>query len=142
MVWALLAVLGVPIWLVAGALGAALWSRRSFARQPGVIRAKICPTTHETWPRRAVHVRVVHDVLLVNSGLARVRTEAHGIREASVDDVPPDSVPGLAHPVVLSLTPDSGPPVRLATESPLHPDLEALLHTEDRPDQEANCGRS
>ncbi len=135
MVWALLAVLGVPVWLIVGALGAALWSRRSFAQQPGVFRAKVRPATEESWPRRTVHVRVVHDVLVVNSGLALVRTAVHGVRTASVDDTQPSSIAGITRPVVLSLVPDSGPRVLLATESPLHPDLESLLQAVERRDR-------
>ena len=36
-----LAALGVPLWLVVGALAAGLWSRRSFKRAPGVFPAKL-----------------------------------------------------------------------------------------------------
>jgi len=35
---ALLALLGVPIWLLIGMVGAALWSRRRFAQGPGVFK--------------------------------------------------------------------------------------------------------
>jgi hypothetical protein len=55
-----LAALGVPLWMVVGALAAGIWSRRSFKRAPGVFPAKLRVTAGEvpglktTWPRRVV----------------------------------------------------------------------------------------
>ncbi len=132
MIWALLAVLGVPIWLVVGALCAVLWSRRSFSRQPGAFRAKLRPASDGSWPRRSVYARVVHDVLVVNSGLALVRTSIHGVRTATVVDNP-DPVAGLTDPVVLALTFDSGQPALLATEAPVHRELETLVRAGGQP---------
>ena len=42
-----LAALGVPLWMVVGALAAGLWSRRSFKRAPGVFPAKLRVTAGE-----------------------------------------------------------------------------------------------
>ena len=41
MVWALLYVLGVPLWLIAGALLRSFWSRRKFKQAPGVFPYKV-----------------------------------------------------------------------------------------------------
>ena len=82
MVWILLAALGVPIWLVVGALGGALLSRRRFRRAPGVFPCKVRPGSGSgsddpgRWPRTAAYARWVHDVLLVHAGLALVRNRA------------------------------------------------------------------
>ncbi len=79
MIWALLAVIGVPIWLVLGALGGAIISRRRFKAQPSVFVLSIREHGHDGWPRRVSYGRYVHDVLLVTSGLALVRTTVHAV---------------------------------------------------------------
>jgi hypothetical protein len=74
-IWALLALLGVPIWLVVGGLAVALWSRRRFRAQPGVFRIAVRSAGDDSWPRVASYGRLIRDVLVVNRGLALVRTE-------------------------------------------------------------------
>lgn len=83
MIWALLAILGVPIWLIVGALAGALLSRRRFKAQPGVFRLKEREVDNEKWPRRTAYGRMVHDVLVLNKGLAMVRTSLRGIRSVA-----------------------------------------------------------
>jgi hypothetical protein len=85
-IWALLAIIGVPIWLIVGALTAAIVSRRRFRAQPGVFRLKERAVGNDEWPRLTAYGRVVHDVLVVNKGLAMVRTNLRGIQ--SVADRP------------------------------------------------------
>ena len=41
MLWATLALLGVPLWLVAGGLALMLWSRHRFKKQDGVFPTKM-----------------------------------------------------------------------------------------------------
>ena len=79
MIWALLAILGVPIWLVVGGLGASLWSRHRFRDQPGVFKLAMRSGGAEKWPWAAAYGRIVHDVVVVTSGLALVRTAIHAI---------------------------------------------------------------
>ena len=80
MIWALLAILGVPLWLVVGGLAGAFWSRREFRKQPGVFAAKLrlesgsFPGFGERWPRVSSYCLWVHHVLLVHKGLALMRT--------------------------------------------------------------------
>jgi hypothetical protein len=56
-IWALLALLGMGMWLVVGMLAAAFWSRRRFKRVPGVFRCKLRVTNGDVsgiahdWPR-------------------------------------------------------------------------------------------
>jgi hypothetical protein len=79
-IWILLATLGVPLWLIVGALGGALWNRRTFRRVPGVFpcKVRIVSGTEDPgrWPRGTAYARWVHDVLLVHAGLALVRNRA------------------------------------------------------------------
>lgn len=82
MLWALLAILGVPIWLVVGVLVGVVLSRRNFQGQDGVFAFNVRPEGASTWPRRVVYGRHVRDVLVPNRGAALVRTEFH-----AVDDV-------------------------------------------------------
>ena len=80
MIWILLAALGVPLWLVVGALSGALWSRRQFRRAAGVFPCKVRivsgPEGPGKWTRSTAHARWIHDVLLVHVGLALVRFRA------------------------------------------------------------------
>jgi hypothetical protein len=80
MVWALLAILGVPIWLVLGGLGFALWSRKKFKETPGVFLAKVRMNSGsfsgigDRWSRMPVYALWVHGVLLLHKGPALIQT--------------------------------------------------------------------
>ena len=82
MLWALLAILGVPIWLVVGVLVGVVLSRRNFQREDGLFAFDVRPEGASKWPRQVVYGRYVRDVLVTNRGAALVRTEFH-----AVDDV-------------------------------------------------------
>jgi len=78
MVWAALACLGVPIWLLAGILAALLWNRSQFKKQDGVFPAKLrleSGSFHSFSEKLAsVYCVWVHDVLLVHKGIGLVST--------------------------------------------------------------------
>jgi hypothetical protein len=61
MIWAVLALLGVPVWLVLGGLVGALFSRRRFKNQPGVVPLLFRQADGDKWPRRLAygHLAVV-----------------------------------------------------------------------------------
>ena len=82
MVWALLAILGVPIWLIVGALIGGYLARRRFINCPGVfpLRVRSLPSKDEKWSGKQ-HGRWIHDVMLVNKGYAKVRTDPHGFKQ-------------------------------------------------------------
>lgn len=125
MIWALLAILGVPIWLIVGALAAAVISRRGFKAQPEVFQLKLRPVDGKKWPRRVAYGRLVHDVLIVNSGIALIRTTVRGIR--SVADHPADEqVPGLDRPETFQLTFDDGSAALVAVDGSAAPSIEAM----------------
>jgi hypothetical protein len=125
-IWILLAALGIPLWMVLGALGASLLSRRSFKRRPGVFPAKLRvvtddATTPTTWPRRLAYAQWVHDVLLVQKGLALLRTEALPVAATGSSTKLTDEIRGLGNaPIVTTIVLDDGSSVDLATSSERH----------------------
>jgi hypothetical protein len=123
MIWALLAILGVPLWLVVGALAASLWSRRKFRNTPGVFRAKVRLNSGsfdglgESWPPMPAYARWVHDVLLVNKGLALVRTQPLPIAaaEGRIEEADPEEIKRMGdHPILLQFRLDNGATIQLA----------------------------
>ena len=116
MIWATLAILGVPIWLVVGALLGSLMSRRRFRAQEGVFPLWFRDHDDADWSRSVSYGRYVHNVLLVNHGLALVRTSIHVVERAdSTDfDEPPKK---LLDPVAWTLTLDNGEQVDVAVEA-------------------------
>ena len=126
MVLIILGILGVPLWLLIGALGAGLLSRKRFAKAPEVFRCKVrnvadeMPGLKATWPRRALYARWVHDVLLVHKGLALVRTLALPVASATgpVVRIAASTVKRLGdEPVSIRLVLDSGAVVELAADA-------------------------
>lgn len=107
MILALLAVLGVPIWLVVGALGGAMISRQRFRTQHDVFALSRRECGEDRWPRRLAYGRYVHDVLLVNSGLALVRTTVEPVDR--LDPLPLDgTVRHLLDPRAWTVTLENG----------------------------------
>src|SRR3954471_20620014 len=89
MIWIMLAALGVPVWLIVGALTAGLLSRRAFKRSPGVFPAKLrvisgaFPGIGPGWRRMPAYAQWVHDVLIVQQGNALVRNRALPVASAT-----------------------------------------------------------
>lgn len=84
-IWVLLAALGVPIWLVVGGLASALWNRRRVRRTPDAFPCRFRTLSAEdesgNWIRGTASGRWVHDVLLLNNGLALARSAALSVRD-------------------------------------------------------------
>ena len=157
MVWILLAALGIPLWMVAGALIATLSSRRHFKSAPGAFSAKLrivagdVPGLKDSWPRRPLLARWTHDVLVIQRGLALVRTDLLGVAQATelLTTGNPDAIHGLgAEPLVLAVVLDNGPwcswphpqtpePRSLARSPASSSPLTARNH--DRPDRADRC---
>lgn len=120
MIWIVLAALGVPIWLVVGALAGALWSRSKFRHGTEVFACKVrivsAPEDSGKWPRATTYARWVHDVLLVHAGLALVRVRVLPVADV---DAPITSCPGVklkgGDPVSIRLRLDDGSLAEVAT---------------------------
>jgi hypothetical protein len=127
MVAILLALLGVPLWLVVGMVLGALYSRRRFKRTPGVFRCKLrlvagtVGALKTTWGRAPAYGRWVHDVLLINQGVALVRVLP--VPVAGVVAGPEKADPAVIKrlgpaPRVLRLRVDGGSTIELAAGEP------------------------
>ena len=123
MVWALLAILGVPVWLVLGGLGFALWSRHRFKNYPGTFRLKLRKESGtydgvgDKWPRPASYAHWVHDVLLVHKGLGLIPTTPIGVAamEDSGQSANPGTVKGLGDaPTILRFRLDDESVIQMA----------------------------
>lgn len=119
MVWAILAILGVPLWIIVGVLASGFLARRHFLKTPGVFALCTRDPADESpkWGRQQ-HGRRVQSVLLVNWGLAKVRTNAIGYQQVSS---PPKSVDGslkgMDDPMSMVLIRDDGAKIELAFAS-------------------------
>lgn len=130
MIWALLAMLGVPIWLVVGALGGALFSRLRFKALPGVIPLRFREAGEDRWPRRPSYGRYVHNVLVVNRCLALVRTSVHVVEHVDRLDLGDTTIKHFDDPIAFALLLDDGDVYELVIERADNP---VLLTTEHRP---------
>ena len=91
MIWILLAALGIPIWLIVGALIAIWQIRRTTKQQPGVFEVSVRTPGADTWPRQPSYARVIRDVLVLNRGVALLRVEVHpidAVSESDLDETP------------------------------------------------------
>ena len=122
---ALLALVGIPLALLAGAIAMALRVRRRFARTPGAFRCKLRSPRgtvtgfRERWDRRPTRGLWVHDVLMVQRGRFRQHVLAIPVRlpEDVLRPVDPEDAPGIGlgpEPHVLRLQLDDGPVVDVA----------------------------
>jgi uncharacterized protein YneF (UPF0154 family) len=90
-IWALLVLLGIPIWLIVGALIAIWQIRRAVKRQPGVFEVSVRTADAHKWPRQPSYARVVRDVLVLNRGVALLRAEVlpvDAVIEFDLDETP------------------------------------------------------
>ncbi len=123
MLWALMAILGVPLWLVIGGLSFSLYNRHKFRQRPDVFTTKIrlesgsASGFKEKWPPVSNYALWVHDVLLVHKGLGLMPTTPVGVvgLEGSLSDANPEQVKRLGeNPKVLRIKLDDGSVLQLA----------------------------
>ena len=94
MVWALLALLGIPIWFIAIALFLILKGRRGVMSDPAFFRFN--EWGGEKWKRSPSFGRWVSDVLVVHSGPALVSIDARQVAGVEVgQEVEPPLPRGL-----------------------------------------------
>jgi hypothetical protein len=116
MIWATLAFLGVPIWLVLGALIGAMFSRHNFKAQPDVVPLLFRAADDDKWPRRLAYGRYVHNVLIVNHGLAQIRTSVHVVEHVDRLDLGDTTFKHIDDPIAFAIRLDDGSEYELAIE--------------------------
>jgi hypothetical protein len=116
MIWAILAFLGVPIWLVLGALAGATISRHRFKAQAGVVPLIFRAANDDKWPRSLAYGRYVHNVLIVNFGLARVRTAVHVVEHVEPLDLRDTTFKHISDPIAFAIRLDDGTDYELAID--------------------------
>ena len=123
MFWALLALLGVPLWLVIGGLSVSLWNRHKFRQRPDVFTTKIrlesgsISDFKEKWPPVSNYAHWVHDVLLVHKGLGLMPTTPLGVKgiEGTPTGADTEQVKRLGeNPKMLRIKLDDGSILQLA----------------------------
>lgn len=118
MIWILLALLGIPLWLVVGGLIGALVARRRRRRAPGTFPCKLRPVgpgDDNSWPRTRSYACWAHDVLLVHRGLALARYEVLPVVNVSGPPIPTTARGVGKGPVSFRLNLDDGRFMDLAT---------------------------
>ena len=121
MIWATLALLGVPIWLVVGALAGGLFNRHRFKGQPGVFPLHLREAGEEKWSRRPAYGRYVHNVLIVNLGLAMIRTSVHVVEHIDRLDLDETTFKHFSEPIAFSIRLDDGDVYELAVDRAENP---------------------
>lgn len=84
MIWATLALLGIPIWFIAIVLIAAFRNRNKVRANPDVFDYKL--TKGDGWKRKKGYARWVSDVLIYHAGIALIRTDAFQISTVRILD--------------------------------------------------------
>lgn len=78
MAYIIMGLLGIPIWLIVGALVVMLWKRNHFKKQPGVFpaRLRLESGSFEGLSEKGASTYCVwvHDVLLVHKGMSLTST--------------------------------------------------------------------
>jgi hypothetical protein len=73
-IWATLALLGIPIWFIALILIAAFKNRNTVRSDPDIFEFKT--KKGDGWARGKGYARWVSDVLIIHTGIALIRTAA------------------------------------------------------------------
>ena len=108
MIWATLAFLGIPIWLLIGALTGAMFSRHHFKTQPDVVPLHFRTAGDDEWPRGLAYGRYVHNVVIVNQGLAQIRTAVHVVEHVERLDLGDTTFKHIDDPIAFAIRLDDG----------------------------------
>ena len=128
---AILYVLGVPLWMLVGAVILIIWNSKRVKKQPGVFPLKVRPKRDPDgdkkpkWPRGVSYAQWIHDVVIVRKGPALILTVPYGIKKVEVypQDADPEEVKGLGdHPHLAQVRLDDDTILEVALEK-IHPEL-------------------
>ena len=119
MIWALLALVGVPLWLCALGILALVYRNRSLRRRGGDITVRVQRTGKTRWTRG--HAVWVSDVFAWRGSPAAWREDLVRVVGASARNATPEERKALHRlgdgPVVATLTTDQGDVLRVAASA-------------------------
>ena len=119
MIWAILALLGVPLWLCALGIMALVFRNKSLRQRHGDIPVRVQRAGKTRWIRG--HAVWVSDVFAWRGSPAAWSEALFQVTAASAGVLEPKELKKLHrlgdHPAVATLTPDIGEPVRVAVAS-------------------------
>ncbi|HLN75944.1 MAG TPA: hypothetical protein VK204_02790 [Nocardioidaceae bacterium] len=119
MIWAVLALLGVPLWLCALGILALVYRNKSLRQRHGDIPVRVQRAGKTRWTRG--HAVWVSDVFAWRGSPAAWDEDLFQVTAASVGALEPEELKKLHrlgdHPAVATLRPDMGEPVRVAVAS-------------------------
>jgi len=119
MIWAVLALLGVPLWLCAAAVLALVYRNKSLRKRHGDIPVRVQRAGTSRWTRG--HAVWVSDVFAWRGSPAAWSEDLLEVTDARVGVLESADLKKLhrlgEHPAVVILTPAQGEPVRVAATS-------------------------
>src|SRR6478672_683444 len=119
MIWAILALLGVPLWLCATGIVALVYRNRSLRKRHGDIPVRVQRAGRTR--RTRGHAVWVSDVFAWRGSPAAWSEDLFEVTAARIGALEPADLKKLhrlgEHPAVVTLTPDEGEPVRVAVTS-------------------------
>ena len=119
MIWAILALLGVPLWLCAAGIFALVYRNKSLRKRHGDIPVRVQRAGRTRWTRG--HAVWVSDVFAWRGSPAAWSEDLFEVTDARVGDLKPEELKKLhrmgEHPAVVTLSPDEGEPVRVDVDA-------------------------
>jgi hypothetical protein len=119
MIWAILALLGVPLWLCALGILALLYRNKSLRQRHGDIPVRVLRAGKTRWTRG--HAVWVSDVFAWRGSPAAWNEDLLHVTSARIEALEPDELTKLHrlgdNPTVARLTPAVGEPLRVAVAS-------------------------
>ncbi len=118
MIWALLILLGVPLWMCAAGILVLVFRNKSLRQRHGDIPVRVQRAGKTRWTRG--HAVWVSDVFAWRGSPAAWSEDLLRVTDASVGVLQPDDLKKLHRlndPTVAILTPDVGDPIRVAVGS-------------------------
>jgi hypothetical protein len=118
-IWAGLALLGVPLWLCAMAILALVFRNRSLRRREGDLSVRVRAAPHKRWRRG--HALWIHDVFSFRGSPAAWNEALDWVTATSVHDASEQESKGLhrlgSHPVIVALHLAGGGTVEVAARA-------------------------
>jgi hypothetical protein len=98
-----------------------MFSRRHFRGQDGVVPLLFRAAGDDKWPRHLAYGRYVHNVLIVNHGLAQIRTSVHVVEHVDPLDLGGVTLKHIDDPVAFTIRVDDGDEFDFAIDRAVNP---------------------